>query len=310
MRDLVIGDGVIGDWVIGDWVIGRLAIGGLAIVGFAISGAACNREPEARTYELKGQILVVKPETNELLVKHEDIPGFMPAMTMPYVVKDPGLLRERAAGDLITATLRVDPALAHLTAITKIGSAPIPEDARTTIPAAAGIELLRPGDVVPDTTLVDYNDRPITLKDFAGSATAITFIYTRCPLPQYCPLMDRRFAEVQALAAQDAALAGKVKLLSISFDPEFDRAAVLRRHADGLGTDPQVWTFATAEAAVVDRLAARFGVNVIRESNGTITHNLRTAVIDASGRVTALLDSNAWSAEDLVRELKAAVAKR
>ncbi len=279
------------------------------VASLLVAGIACGPGAEVRTFELKGQILVVKPETNELLVDHEDIPGFMPAMTMPYVVKDPALLKDRAAGDLITATLTVEPNLAHLTKITKTGSAPIPDDARTTIPAAAGIELLKPGDAVPETALIDQDDRPISLKDFAGSAAAITFIYTRCPLPQYCPLMDRRFAEVQELAANDAELKGKLRLLSVSFDPKFDRAAVLRGHAKTLEANPRVWTFATAEEAVVDRLAARFGVNVIRETNDTITHNLRTAVIDPSGRVTALLHSNAWSAEDLVRELKAALAK-
>jgi protein SCO1/2 len=281
------------------------------MVGLVIAGAAagCSRQPEARTYELKGQILVVRPETNEVLVKHEDIPGFMPAMTMPYVVKDPRLLEDRAAGDLITATLQVDPALAHLTAITKTGSAPLPDDARTTIPAAAGVELLKPGDVVPDTVLTDQDARSITLQAFKGSATAVTFIYTRCPLPQYCPLMDRRFAEVQQLGATDPSIRGKFRLLSVSFDPKFDRAAVLRQHARTLDADPAVWTFATADEAVVDRFAARFGVNVIRESNDTITHNLRTAVIAPSGRVTALLDSNAWTAEDLIRELKAALEK-
>jgi protein SCO1/2 len=273
-------------------------------------GAACARQPEARTYELTGQILVVKPETSEVLVKHEDIPGFMPAMTMPYVVKDPDLLKDRAAGDLITATLAVEPDVAHLTRITKTGSAPLPDDARTTIPAAAGVELLKPGDPVPDTALTSQDDTPIALPDFAGSAVAVTFIYTRCPLPQYCPLMDRRFADVQQIAATDPTLAGKVRLLSVSFDPKFDRAAVLRQHARTLAADPRVWTFATADEAVVDRLAARFGVNVIRERNDTITHNLRTAVIAPSGRVTAILDSNAWTAEDLVRELKAALEQK
>ena len=290
--------------------MGDLMIAGrLIIVGLVMFGAGCRREPEAPTYQLTGQILAVKPDTNEVLVKHEDIPGFMPAMTMPYVVKDPGLLKDRVPGDLITATLTVDSTLAHLTAITKTGSAPIPDDARTTIPAAAGVELLRPGDVVPDTPLTNQDGQVVSLKDFSGDATAVTFIYTRCPLPQYCPLMDRRFAEVQALAAKDLSIAGKVRLLSVSFDPRFDRAAVLRQHARTLQADPRVWTFATAEEAVVDRFAARFGVNVIREANDTITHNLRTAVIDPSGRVTALLDNNAWTADDLVRELKAAIAQ-
>ena len=92
---------------------------------------------DARTYQLTGQILVVKPDTNEVLVKHEDIPGFMPAMTMPYTVKDAALMKDRAPGDLITATLVVESERAYLSAITKTGSAPLPEDARTTIPAAA-----------------------------------------------------------------------------------------------------------------------------------------------------------------------------
>jgi protein SCO1 len=278
------------------------------IVGLLLA-AACSREPEARTYQLTGQVLAVKTESNEILVKHDDIPGFMPAMTMTYAVKDAALIKDRAAGDLITATLVVEASLAHLAAITKTGSAPLPEDARATIPAASGIDILRAGDLAPDTALINQDGRPITLKDFAGTATAITFVYTRCPLPQYCPLMDRRFAEVQALVAQEPALAGKVRLLSVSFDPTFDRAAVLRQHAASLKADPAVWTFATAEESVVDRFAARFGVNVIREANDTITHNLRTAVIDRAGRVTAILDANTWVAEDLVRELQAAVAK-
>jgi protein SCO1/2 len=279
----------------------RLLIAGLVVA------AACSREPEARTYELTGQVLAVRPETREILVKHEDIPGFMPAMTMPYAVKDVALIRERVPGDLITATLTVEPTLAHLSAITRTGSAPLPADARTTIPPAAGIELLRPGAAVPDTALIDQDEKAIALTDFAGSAAAITFIYTRCPLPQYCPLLDRRFAEVQALVAKDAALAGKVRLLSVSFDPGFDRAPVLRNHARKVGADPSVWRFATAAEENVDRFAARFGINVIREQDGTITHNLRTAVIDRSGRVTAILDNNAWTAEDLVRELQAAL---
>ena len=273
-----------------------------------VASVACGRQPEARTYQLTGQVLAVRPETNEILVKHDDIKGFMPAMTMPYAVKDAALLAGRTPGDLITATLVVEANFAHLTAITKTGSAPIPDDARTTIPAAAGIEFLKAGDPAPGTTLVDQNDKPFTLKDFGGAATAVTFIYTRCPLPQYCPLMDRRFAEVQAAVMADPALFGKVRLLTVSFDPKFDRAAVLRAHAKTLGADPAMWTFATAEETIVDRFAAMFGVNVIRENDGTITHNLRTAVFDPSGRVSAILDNNAWTADDLARALKAALA--
>jgi protein SCO1/2 len=280
----------------------------VAILIVATIVAACGREPEQRTYQLTGQILVVKPETNEVLVKHEDIPGFMPAMTMPYTVNDRALIKDRVAGDLITATLVVGTERAHLSAITKTGTAPLPEDARTTIPAAAGVHILKPGDTVPDTPLVDQDGATISLKDFRGAAVAVSFIYTRCPLPQFCPLIDRRFGEVQQIAADDPALGGKIRLLSISFDPKFDRAEMLRAHAKKVGADPQVWRFATADEAIVDRLAAEFGINVIREQDGTITHNLRTAVIDPAGRVAALLDNNDWTATQLADALRNARA--
>ena len=280
------------------------------VVATLLAAVSCSRAPEAPTYQLVGQVLAVRPETSEILVRHEDIKGFMPAMTMPYRVKDAALLKDRAAGDLITATLTVEPELAWLSAITKTGTAPLPEDAPTKIPAAAGVQLLKPGDVVPATPLVDQEDKPLALPDWRGSAMVITFIYTRCPLPQFCPLMDRRFAEIQAMAAADPALKGKVRLLSISFDPATDRAAVLRAHATKAGADPAVWRFATAEESVVDRLAATFGVNVIREKDGTITHNLRTAVVDAGGRIVSIHDSNAWSAASIVDELKTAVLAR
>ncbi len=283
----------------------RLLMGGLLAVL-----AACSSPPSARTYQLTGQILVVKPETNEVLVKHEDIPGFMPAMTMPYAVDDPAWLTDRLPGDLITATLTVGAERATLSAITKTGTAPLPEDARTTIPAAAGVRILQTGDTVPDRPLIDQDGQSITLQDFRGSALAVSFIYTRCPLPQFCPLIDRRYGEVQALLKNDPALAAKVRLISISFDPAFDRAEVLRAHAAKVKADPGMWRFATADETVVDRLAAEFGINVIRENDGTITHNLRTAVVDPQGRVVSIVDNNTWTAEELAASLKNAAGHR
>lgn len=278
----------------------------LLIVGLLALHVACGRD-DSKTYQLTGQILVVKPDSQQVLVKHEDIPGFMPAMTMPYTVSDAAMLNGRAAGDLITATLKVAPDGAYLTSITKTGSAPLPDDARTTIPAATNVHVLQAGDAVPGTKLTDQDGREISLADFKGSATAVTFMYTRCPLPQFCPLMDRRFAEAQTLAAADPALAGRIRLLSVSFDPKFDRTATLQAHARQLKADPSVWRFATADEAIVDRFAAEFGVNVIREKDGTITHNLRTAVIDPTGHVRSIVDNNAWTAEELVASLRDAI---
>lgn len=275
-----------------------------------LAASGCSRAPETRSYQLQGQVLAVKADTNEILIKHDDIPGFMPAMTMPYVVKDAALLKDRAPGDLITATLMVAPGSAWLSAITKTGSAPLPAGARTDIPAAAGVHLLKAGDTVPDTKLIDQDGAAISLVDWRGSPSVVSFIYTRCPLPQFCPLVDRRFAEIQKIIAADPTLKGKARLLSISFDPKTDQPAVLRAHATKLGADPTVWRFATAEPSVVDRLAASFGVNVIREADGTITHNLRTAVIDPHGRIVAIHDSNDWTAATIADELTTALHAR
>lgn len=271
--------------------------------------AGCQRVPETREYELSGQILVVRPETSEVLIRHGDIKGFMPGMTMPFKVKDPALLQGRTAGDLVTATLVVAEDSAWLGTLTATGHAPLPDDAPTALPAAAGVHVLGPGDVVPDTPLASP-EGAVSLRAARGRATAVTFIYTRCPLPDYCPLMDRRFAEVQRSVSADAVLNRRVRLVSISFDPEHDTPERLREHASALRADPAVWRFATiADPAEIDTFAARFGVNVIREKDGTITHNLRTMVIDPDGRVVSVRDGNTWTAAEIVSDLAKALGR-
>lgn len=271
--------------------------------------AACQRAPETREYELSGQILVVRPETSEVLIRHGDIKGFMPGMTMPFKVKDPALLQGRTAGDLVTATLVVAEDSAWLGTLTATGHAPLPDDAPGALPAATGVHVLAPGDAVPDTPLASP-EGAVSLRATRGMATAVTFIYTRCPLPDYCPLMDRRFAEIQRAVSADPVLNRRVRLVSISFDPQNDTPARLAEHASALGADPAVWRFATiADPSAIDEFAAAFGVNVIREKDGTITHNLRTIVIDPDGRVVSVRDGNVWTAGEIVADLTRALAR-
>lgn len=287
---------------------GKFLPGAWAPAIFAVFFAACTAtpKPEARQYPLEGQILAVRPASQELLIKHGDIPNFMPGMTMAFRVSEPKLMEGRVAGDLIKATLNVADMDAWISTVEKTGSAPLPD-----VPApgpAVGVDLLEPGEAAPEATLTDQRGQPVRLADWRGSAVAVTFIYTRCPLPQFCPMLDRRFAEAQRLVAADATLAGRVRLLSVSFDPDADTPALLQAHATKLGANPDLWRFATAPRDEVDRFAIRFGVNVIRESDGTITHNMRSAVIGPSGRVTHLLDGSEWTAEQLVAHLREALS--
>jgi len=230
-------------------------------------------------------------------------------MTMPYQVRDPQLARERAPGDLIEATLAVSDTNAWLVRIEKTGSAPVVEPVAAGSPAAS-VAVLAEGDRVPETSLVDERGTPLSLTKLRGTAVAITFIYTRCPLPEYCPLLDRRFADVQRLVKKDSVLTDRVRLVSVSFDPDADSAAVLSAHATKLGADPQLWHFATAPRDVVDRFAASFGVSVIREADATITHNMRTAVIDPDGTVLAIHNGMEWTPEQIADELRRALSAK
>ncbi len=262
--------------------------------------------PTADRYPIAGQLLGVQLDTGQVVLKHGEVVGYMTAMTMPFPVEDRASIRERRPGDLVTATLVVEPTRYYLENVQLTGTAPLPASA-TALPVAEGVHILGPGDAVPATALTDHTARPFSLTSWAGSAGVVTFIYTRCPLPDFCPLMDRRFAEIQSVAAADPALKGRVRLLSVSFDPEVDTPAVLAEHAARVGAGRD-WRFATAPAATVDCFAAEFGVNVIREADGTITHNLRTAVIGPDGRVVAAYSGNDWTAAALIDDVRRALA--
>ncbi len=283
----------------------RLALTTLIVTALA-SCAPAAPPPKADRYPIAGQLLGVQLDTGQVVLKHGDVVGYMKAMTMPFPVEDRASIRERRPGDLITATLVVEPTRYYLEGVQMAGTAPLPA-AATARPVAEGVHILAPGDAVPATELTDHTGQPVRLTEWIGSAGVVTFIYTRCPLPDFCPLMDQRFAAIQKTAAADAALTGRVRLLSVSFDPDVDTPAVLAAHAARVGAGA-AWRFATAPAATVDRFAAEFGVNVIREADTSITHNLRTAVIGPDGTIVAAYSGNDWTADTLVADLRRALA--
>jgi protein SCO1/2 len=276
-----------------------VCLGALAALSTACSSA--------REYELRGQILAVDASRQELTIKHEDIKGFMPGMTMPFKVRDARSLEGRAPGELIRATLVVEDTTGVLTNVTVTGRAPL-----TGPPPAPRVDVLQPGDAIPDTALVDQSGRAQTLSSWRGQVLAVTFIYTRCPVPDFCPRMDRRFGEVQQLVAGDPALRGKVHLFSVSFDPDHDTADDHAVHAKKAGADPEIWSFMTGERADVTRFVARFGISVAAGPEGSqeIMHNLRTAIIDGRGRLVTVLSGGDWTADALIAAMRSAGAGR
>jgi len=278
----------------------------IAIVAIAACVAGCSEE---KRYTLVGQIVAIDAARQEITVTHQDIRGFMPGMTMPFKVRDAAEIASHKPGDLITATLVVEESRGVLEDIRKTGEAPLPSPAPPSAPAAP---LLVKGSAVPDAEFVDQDGSTHRLADWKGKALAVTFVYTRCPVPDFCPLMDRHFAAVQQALKDDRDLASRVHLLSVSFDPRYDTPDVLKAHAGRVHADPALWTYLTGAPDAIDRFAAGFGVTIMREDppRTEIVHNLRTAVIDKDGRLVTVLRGNEWTPEQLLDELRAADARR
>ena len=205
-------------------------------LGLALAAGACSKSAPDRHFPLHGQVLRIGANHLQATIKHDDIKGFMPAMTMPYTVKDAKLLDGIAPGDLIDATLAVTENDAFLTEVKKVGQAPLPAPpaeapAAATPQASSGFELLKPGEAVPDAAFVDQDGKKRQFASFKGSTVVLTFIYTSCPVPTFCPLIDSHFAAIQNKLKGDAALKGHVHLVSVSFDPLTDTPPVLKKHA-------------------------------------------------------------------------------
>jgi len=268
----------------------------------ALSLAACSRSP---TYDLRGQIVAVDPAHQELTIKHEDITGFMPGMTMAFKVKDASMMAGKTVGDLVTAKLVIEESQGFLTKVTVTGHAALTEPP----PAPPAADVLMPGSPVADVRLIDQDGAPRQVSGWRGQAVAVTFIYTRCPMPDFCPLLDRQFAAVQQEVAGTPALANRVHLVSVTMDPAYDKPPVLLEHARRVGARPELWTFATGEPADLERFGAQFGLSVLPPdpSSPGIVHNLRTAIIDPAGKLSTVLTGNEWRPADLIKELRRAI---
>ncbi len=281
----------------------------MRILLLAVLAGACADGSDQRAYTLQGQILSVSADRMEANIKHEEIPGFMMAMTMPYKVRDAKELEPLTPGDLITSTLIVVSNDAYLTAVKKVGEAPLEAAPSDSAPASSGFELLKEGQPIPNARFLNQEAQAVDIASFKGSVLAVTFIYTRCPLPTFCPLMDRHFVTVQEALKKKPALSS-VRLVSVSFDPLTDTPPVLKKHAQTLGADSTVWSFLTGDRDEVDQFASRFGVAITREMNDQrdITHNLRTAIVDANGNFVKAFSGNEWSPDELIADLERVAA--
>jgi protein SCO1/2 len=252
------------------------------VVAFALSSAGC-----ATHYTTTGLVLKVDRPGSIVTISHDAFPGFMDAMTMPFDLT--GAAREVAlkAGDRVRFRLTVKGAAGGRSSVDRV-------EVTSAAAVDAGLQqtpatpvLVPVGSPMPDFELTDQTDAPVALSSLKGKVVAVTFIYSRCPLPDYCPRMIENFRAVRERFS--ARMDRDLVLLTISFDPKYDTPQVLTRYAASQRAGGPGWHFLTGDAAKIERVCNAFGIQYWAEE-GLITHSLQTAVIDREGRLAATVE--------------------
>ena len=283
----------------------RLKLACVALLALlTVACARTEREPRGQRYELKGTIVSFDKGQRQVVVAHEDVPGLMAGMTMGFTLKEESAYDVMRPGDHIQATLVVagDRSWLEDPVITQATPA-----ARSTLAPAAAAEP-QPGATVPDFALTNQDGKPITLQSYRGRALLITFIYTRCPLPDFCTRMSTDFAALNRALQADADLSQYAHLLSVTLDPAYDTPKVLRSygaaHTENFAAEKfERWELATGKPEETKRLAQFFGLTYVQESD-QIVHSLRTALVGPDGKLVKVYRGNEWKPEEVLGDLR------
>jgi protein SCO1/2 len=262
-------------------------------------------------FQVKGVVKELKTDERTVVIKHEEVTNYMPAMTMPFEVKNTNELRGLQAGDVVGFRLIVTDQDAWIDHLTKLNTpSPVEQPSRPTVRLARDVDPLNVGDSLPEYHFTNELGEAVSTSQFKGQALAFTFFFTRCPYPTFCPLMSRNFEEAQKKLLTGPNAPIKWHLLSISFDPEFDSPAVLKTYASRYDYDPAHWSFVSGALIDLTAIAEQVGAFFGHDETGAVQHNLRTVVVDASGRVQKIFPNNKWTSDELVAEIIKAAAVR
>ena len=261
----------------------------------------CGCGKSERHYDFNGRVVSKVPETHTLVVDHENIPGFMSAMTMPYPVAANVDLSGVEAGDQITARVVLNKDGDYeLTKVAVTDSSHRQKEVKET-------RQLFPGEEIPDVELVNQDGKKLRLSDFRGKTVLLTFIYTRCPMPTFCPRLSSLFAAVEKELAKDSKEYSRTQLISVSIDPKFDTPPVLRKYGLAyLGEDEkrfEHWSFTVPTPENLKKLAQAFAL-VYEEEDNQIAHSMSTVLIGPDGKLIKEWNVSDWTTADAVAAMR------
>jgi len=297
----------------------------LAAAFLPVAGSSCRQERASvpplsaaartnlQTYQVKGVIKELVPEKKKIKIAHENIPNYMEAMTMMLDVRDASELAGLQVGDTISFRMLVTDDDGWIDQLKKLDGprTPLPPEPAT-FRRVRDVEPLAVGDKLPDYTFTNTLGRAVRLSEFQGRALALTFIFTRCPFPTFCPRLSSNFSEAAEKLKAMANGPTNWHLFSITIDPEYDTPERLRAYAQRYKADPNHWDHLTGALIDITAISEQFGLQFWRSNpNEPINHNVRTVVVDAAGRIQWITPENEWKSDMLVEQMvRAARAKQ
>lgn len=280
----------------------------LAGCGGPPDAASESDRDERQVFDVAGRVTSVPADGETLVIEHEEIPGFMPAMTMPFYLASPDLSEGVEPGDAIRFRYVVEDRSSQIEEIEQIDASELSVRGSQEIAAQRQrlpIPRLEPGDPVPGFQLVNQEEEAFSMTDFYGKAVVLTFIFTRCPVPEFCPKMSHQFQEIQEKAAASEELQDEFQLLSVTIDPEYDTPEILDQYASQFTDDTSTWFFATGSPGRIDEMTTRFSVFIEDNSEtNTIDHVLTTALISPEGEVVEIWRGNSWEADEVLASIQ------
>src|SRR5215813_12951923 len=277
----------------------------LALLG---CGRSTNSEEGADHYDTRGVVRGFSPDRSTIEIQHENIPGFMPSMTMPFVARDPKHIADLKTGDAISFRMAVNQKDFWIENVKRIPREDVNvEEPKRTPPVSAKLDArLKEGDAMPSFSLTNQNGERISLDTFRGQPFVLTFVFTRCPVPNFCPRMSNNFEELQTAIKGGSGTLATTHLLSITLDPDFDTPKILSDYAAFHHSDSKIWTFATGDGKEINSLTRAFSVYRQNEG-GTISHGLATALINRDGRIERIWRGNAWTPAEITEAIHAEI---
>lgn len=273
--------------------------------------AASTNSAPRQVFQVKGTVVEVQAADKSVEIQHEDIPGYMKAMTMPFDVKNTNELTGLGAGDKVTFQMIVltnDAWIENIRVTQKsVKGAPT----RGPFRVVRDVEPLEVGDPMPEYHFTNELGQAVSTTQFKGKAVVVSFLFTRCPYPTFCPLLAGNLADTQRRLNAMTNGPTNWQILAVSIDPDHDTPAVLREYAQRYSYNPSTWSFLTGDLVDITALGEQFGMTFWHENGSQLpTHNLRTVVVDATGKIQSIVAGNKWTTDELVKGVvKAASAK-